>query len=847
MALYKSSIGFQSNLALLKDSFYDPQFLAQITDPEALGKLRSDPHFALVRWTPLQEEIWKKCGAHCVYAEEGDYPWGIPAGSRERDAAICLCTQTGCKNFGKCRPDFITDAPAENPLPERLEPTEEPATGAAMDAGDAGEPVALAPMMEEIPAVSALEESAEKLPGVAQSDEADPSDPFPEKDDGLPISGEAARPSQIPDNQNHPGGEEIPAEPEATCPPGSVGINSFAEFVTVGQDVVIRLPVSARVLVDSPPGTGKTWTLIERIKYLVNVEEISPKTILVLTFSRAAAAVIKTRMAGERANRDFAEMPTGTFHSFAFSLLNQYREEHPDLSPAGMDYDGGIVAATKLLSSCPPASLLAPCEHLIIDEIQDLSGIRASFVMALLLNLPRDCGVTLLGDACQAIYDWDNGTDPGPFSTDLYKWLKSRAPRISHYFTFARDYRKVGDCMPDTDGFRQAILAGDRTAIDREFAALRKRFPPQEGGIARMVNAYPQNETVGILTRSNAMALAISTQLSMANILHANLLEREKDAYANWIVDILGEWPNLTIHRDDFVAKFMELYDRCENEKMANACWVALVGRQRGGSREIRDLLFSLPLRHDPLLWRSAGRPTPSLYVGNVFRAKGREYDNVILVDDLFEERQDRPDTGDEDRVRYVAWTRARKGVETAARPSAAGYLRKDERCDSRIFKGGRVRGSGFRPKYIANFEVGLPGDILPTSFATVRGGQEAIKKYAIPGHELSLFKKPGANGQLPVYKVRIGSEETGAIVGVTSREFGESLMRSLLAIYGTEGNSVNYRAYPGMMKDIYISAITSCISPWKSGLAGARQFEDMALWRGFSCRGLASTVRDSY
>jgi DNA helicase-2/ATP-dependent DNA helicase PcrA len=47
--------------------------------------------------------------------------------------------------------------------------------------------------------------------------------------------------------------------------------------------------------------------------------------------------------------------------------------------------------------------------HFIIDEYQDLTGIRATLVQRLLEILAAgndDCGFTVLGDPDQAIYDW---------------------------------------------------------------------------------------------------------------------------------------------------------------------------------------------------------------------------------------------------------------------------------------------------------------------------------------------------------------------------------------------------------------------------------------------------------
>ena len=44
------------------------------------------------------------------------------------------------------------------------------------------------------------------------------------------------------------------------------------------------------MLVLAGPGSGKTYTITERIKRLVNEHDVAPSNILVITFTKAAAA-----------------------------------------------------------------------------------------------------------------------------------------------------------------------------------------------------------------------------------------------------------------------------------------------------------------------------------------------------------------------------------------------------------------------------------------------------------------------------------------------------------------------------------------------------------------------------
>ncbi len=70
------------------------------------------------------------------------------------------------------------------------------------------------------------------------------------------------------------------------------------------------------------PGTGKTLTLTRRVAYLVRERCVAPSEIMVLTFTRAATAELKRRIAdqlGEDANRAIIS----TLHSYALRAILQ--------------------------------------------------------------------------------------------------------------------------------------------------------------------------------------------------------------------------------------------------------------------------------------------------------------------------------------------------------------------------------------------------------------------------------------------------------------------------------------------------------------------------------------------
>lgn len=99
------------------------------------------------------------------------------------------------------------------------------------------------------------------------------------------------------------------------------------------QKAIMHLSGPAEVI--AGPGSGKTTTIIQRILYLVYQCGISPRKILVITYTKAAAAEMKSRYlkaAAEFVHLDKASLEStkayedvnfGTFHSICFHILRQ--------------------------------------------------------------------------------------------------------------------------------------------------------------------------------------------------------------------------------------------------------------------------------------------------------------------------------------------------------------------------------------------------------------------------------------------------------------------------------------------------------------------------------------------
>lgn len=84
------------------------------------------------------------------------------------------------------------------------------------------------------------------------------------------------------------------------------------------------------LLITAGPGTGKTFTLVKRVSYLVQEKHVDPSSILVATFTEKAAKELVTRISNELAANgvelDVNEMYVGTFHSICLRLIKEHIE-----------------------------------------------------------------------------------------------------------------------------------------------------------------------------------------------------------------------------------------------------------------------------------------------------------------------------------------------------------------------------------------------------------------------------------------------------------------------------------------------------------------------------------------
>lgn len=552
----------------------------------------------------------------------------------------------------------------------------------------------------------------------------------------------------------------------------AAAIRDAAIPLTPEQAEVVALPPEVRTLVTAGPGTGKTHVLIARLAYLVEHHGLSPGTELcALSFSRSAVREIRTRLAGSMS--DACYVAVYTFDSYATRLLSMFE---PEGDWIGKDYDGRIRAAVELLRTNDEARAhISDYRHIMVDEIQDLVAERAELVKAVLDA--GGAGFTLFGDPAQGIYTWQlEGTLRAVGAAELYAWLDSHFADVQHR-AFADNHRVR------TSTARTALRAGSElNARSPNYERIKYQLDTDvmrlaTGTLEHYVEMLRSpGMSTAILCRTNGQALVISGDLYGHGIAH-RLQRRASDrAVPAWVAVVLGDMAGQQIGKNAFRNRTVERVG--ENRLNPEEAWRLLKQMDPKPTDTLDLTAVATRIRSGYVPDQLLEHPSADLVVSTVHRAKGLEFERVIIVEsDYGTDADNELQLAEETRVSYVALTRARRELLHMKRPDTTGvYL---DSATDRWVRGGFKRWQRF------GFEV--RGDDVhredPAGGYLCSDSDPA----SIQGYIMRRIKEGD-----PVRLINVATSEAGEprgfyaivhgdrMVGVTSEEFGCVLYRAL-------------------------------------------------------------------
>ncbi len=469
---------------------------------------------------------------------------------------------------------------------------------------------------------------------------------------------------------------------------------------SLGNAIQARIVADDReqtnVLVLAGPGSGKTRVLVHRIAYLIRVKRENPRGILALVYNRHAATEIRRRLF-DLIGEDARGVTISTCHGLAMRMVGASFAKRAE-KVKSVDFDEIITQAVALLkgegltkdeAEAQRDTLIEGYRWILVDEYQDIGPEEYELIAAVagrsIEDEDRRLSLFAVGDDDQNIYAFTGASvefirrfedDYKAQPSHLVENYRSTANIVrasNHVIAPATERMKVGHEISVNRTRRDDPLGGDLERLDSvgqgrvqvlqeagdlltqaivaidELERLSKVIPDWDWAKAAVIArewSYLQP------VRSYCEARGIPVQTANADLPNFWRL-RETQTLVNWLrnrdrsglhVSELGDWmsaqpdgPWWSIFREGVEDFVREVGDR-ETDRKDILEWLAEWGR------DVRK-------RQSGLLLLSA------------HRAKGLEFEDVVVLDGSWDKRSNGEDADAARRLYYVAMTRARRSL----------------------------------------------------------------------------------------------------------------------------------------------------------------------------------------
>lgn len=584
--------------------------------------------------------------------------------------------------------------------------------------------------------------------------------------------------------------------------------------LTPSQQAVVDQPWNARVLVTAGPGAGKTHTLVRRLEALLQDEdaELEAGELLVLSFSRAAVRELRTRIDAHAESARFVRVQT--FDSWAGTLL---RDLGMQAGLEGTDFDDRIRLATAAVRSGGLGERETPMPaHILIDEVQDLVGARRELVQAVLEQCEAVAGFTVVGDPAQSVYGFtvhdrsQRRDEIGHF----FGWLRERYP-VDLVQLHLRDNFRAKDpeaelALPFGDDVRVLVddedagVVYDRLRRTLDDCADFGRFD-DDFVLASLANS----DTTAVLCETHDQVLYYSGALHTAGISHRVQRSRTSRPAPPWLAPLL-EVDADAVDRNRCLD--LVLRDGWIDEGRADLAWRSL--RRVAASTRGLDLLDLRRLRRvtaaGNLPDEITAQPPEPLTVSTIRRAKGLEFDRVLIVEvESAAELRRRPDPADlpeAARLLYVAMTRPRYSLYRIGRPALWTWKKSAAGRWYRTGANPRARAQRSGIEVIdRDVDHGVPGGAgeLSADAAAIQRLLRTDARSSCPVELRLLHELPLADDESPPYGIYLDDEP----IGETSASFRRGLFQVLTAWRGYQ-----ISRWPMAVKEVFLDGVETVV-----------------------------------
>ena len=595
--------------------------------------------------------------------------------------------------------------------------------------------------------------------------------------------------------------------------------NNF-EFEEISEPTsIIKSDITSKILVNAGPGTGKTYTVIQRLLHIIQNELVSPDCVLVICYTRAAKVVIMERIEQGISEGDLPieanMLNVCTFDSFATSYLSAIEEEFQNL-----DYNKRI----DLFNNTIKKDMFDHFEYLIIDEMQDLVNERATMVLKILTHI--NCGFLLLGDRCQAIYDYDCGEDRDIDSTKFYELLFNILPENVLKYELIKNNRQNNKLAEFSEEIRQALLHYDIKEQNEYVLMAMDSIAVYEHKAEKFIPEIEDGVKTAILCRNNGESEYMSSFLHSKGIQHTLLRGNNYSMKLHrWIADMFWDYCDSKIGKTDFVKRYLF---RVKNDiKEAENRFQILCDLCNTKENELKiSTLTTELLKSVDIPPELTNLKDDRLTVSTIHRAKGREFDRVYLLNSNFPIQSK---NAEEARIRYVGITRPKTEIKVVIKGKPNNWFFNKNAT-------GRGIKTAIKPyfrnqTYCTNIVVGLNSDVDEISFISKNNEdyltvQQYIAEKVNVDDKVELIRDPDSN----IYFIF----HEGNTIGTLSEEIANDFWTAIR-------KTGDKRKIPVRLYDVYISNIITIVNNRFDENIPLR-FRESKMWLGIEITGFART-----
>ena len=428
------------------------------------------------------------------------------------------------------------------------------------------------------------------------------------------------------------------------------------------QKEIIESDSRSKLKVISPPGCGKTAVAAQRCVFLVKQHQINPSNLLVLSFSRAAIKELRDRIE-IASDVDTFPIKLSTIDQHTFKFLRGWGQE--EVKDYLKDYEQNIEAFNDLIEKKNEDVIadIKNFKHVIIDEAQDITGIRSTLLQNIIKNLDKDCGVTIFSDPMQAIYNFT--LEEGYQNEKQENFLDTLSNKIFSEKKLSKIYRTDSKQLSDMFmKYRLNFIEADDDPdgkldyLEKKKTLFKEAKEKSNGMDDDLVKSIGHKHLFLFRKKSEMLKAAEKAFEKKKNV--SLRFGGSPDCIYPWIARIFHDHMEPTISKKSFIDKWRNKLNIVSNLQ-AEEAWEKIF------KEAPMNVDVSVEMLREKL---SSGRPSLDLcmkdygessnVLGTIHASKGREAETVFYYTFKDKEPSQNTDFHEETRVMYVAMTRCR-------------------------------------------------------------------------------------------------------------------------------------------------------------------------------------------